>query len=279
MVDTIISCADIHIRNFRRAEEYKQQLSKFIDECKEIVAKHESPDEVRIVVAGDIFHNKLDISSEGYLLASWFLRQLDGIAKTIIIAGNHDMNMMNTTDRLDPLSALVSMCAFDQVVYLDKELGYSSGTYVDDNIVWCLYSSFDGFAKPDIQSVKIEFLGENKTFVALFHGEIKNAKTDVGFVFENGLPTSYFDEVDFGILGHIHKRQCLKNNGVPLVYCGSLIQQDHGENVSSHGYVVWDVKEQSYEEKNIANERFGFYTFAINSIEDIDNDNEEILNI
>lgn len=279
MVNTIIACADIHIRNFKRAEEYKEQLSKFIEECKDIVAKHDSPDEVRIVIAGDLFHNKLDISSEGYVFASWFLRQLDKICKTIIIAGNHDINIMNVTHRLDPLSALSSMCNFKQVIYLDKELGYQSGIYLDDNIVWCLYSAFDGFNKPNIESTKIEHLNEDKTYVALFHGELKNAKTDVGFVFENGLPTSYFDGIDFGILGHIHKRQCLKNNGVPLLYCGSLIQQDQGENVSSHGYVIWNVKEQTYDEKNIANEEYGFYTFTINSVDDIDNDNEVILNL
>ena len=281
MIKKIIACSDIHIRNLRRQDEYQVQLRKFIDECKRI--KEECwPDEIRIVVAGDILHNKLDISGEAYTIASWFLRKLDGIAKTIIIAGNHDMNMSNT-GRMDPISAIFSMYSVSsgdvlkQTIYLDRELGYESGCVADDNVVWCLYSSFDNFARPNIEEYRIKY--SDATFVGLFHGEIKSAKTDSGYVSENGRDAGFFDGIDFGILGHIHKRQCISNNGVPLVYCGSLIQQDHGENISSHGFVVWDVEEQDYEEVDIPNEEFGYYTFQINNIEDIDDDREEIINL
>ena len=63
MIKKIIACADIHIRNLRRQDEYQIQLKKFLEECKEQVSKF-GEDEVRIVVAGDILHNKLDISGE-----------------------------------------------------------------------------------------------------------------------------------------------------------------------------------------------------------------------
>ena len=275
MITHIIACADIHIRNFRRMEEYGRQLERFLKECQDFVEEH-GKDSVRIVIAGDLLHNKLDISGEGYTMAAWFLRKLDEIAKTIVIAGNHDMNMSNT-DRMDPLSAIFTMCKFSQMVYLDRELSYESGCYVDDNVVWCLYSVFDKFARPNIEEYKVS--NPDATFVGLFHGEMKSAKTDVGFVFENGHEPSFFDGIDFGILGHIHKRQCISNNGVPLVYCGSMIQKDHGENISGHGYVVWDVENQTYEERTIPNEGYGYYTLQINSIDDIDDDKEEILNL
>lgn len=291
MVKKIIACADIHIRNYKRQEEYVEQLNKFFDECRQVVAQYESPYDVRIVVAGDIVHNKLDISGEGYVLASWFLSMLDEIAPTVIIAGNHDLNMRNV-DRVDPITAIFSMREFKQVKYLDKELGYKSGCMQDDNIVWCLYSTFDKFAAPNIAEFKSvstknrrSLFGKNPkakdeiTYIGLFHGELKNAKTDVGFVFENGIPASHFNDIDFAIMGHVHKVQCIKNDGVPLVYCGSLIQQDHGENLSGHGYILWDVAEQTYEQKNIANEDYGFYTFAISDIKDIDNNLEEVLNV
>ena len=275
MIKKIIACADIHIRNLRRQDEYREQLAKFIDECQKYADKFE-PGEIRIVVAGDILHNKLDISGEGYTIASWFLRKLDEIAPTIVIAGNHDMNVSNVS-RLDPLSAIFTMCKFKHTIYLDRELEYESGCYKDDNIVWCLYSTFDNFARPNIEEFKIKY--PDDTFVGLFHGELKNAKTDVGFVFENGYEPGLFEGVDFGILGHVHKRQCIPFNGIPLVYCGSLIQQDHGENISAHGYVIWDVKEQDYEPVDLPNEDYGFYTFSIDKIEDIDDDKEEIINL
>lgn len=273
MVKKIIACSDIHIRNFKRLDEYKSQLKKFINECEEVVNTY-SPEEVRIVIAGDLLHNKLDISGEGYVMASQFLKKLDGLCKTIIIGGNHDMNMSNLS-RLDPLSAIFDMCDFEQTYYLDKELNYESGCIVDDNIVWCLYSSFDSFSRPQIEEARLE--NNDKVFIGLFHGEIKQSQTDAGYLSENGINVSHFSDLDFCICGHIHKRQTLKYNGTDIVYVGSLIQQDHGENISNHGYIVLDAESLSFTEHNITNES-AFYTFKINSIDDIEENVEELIN-
>ena len=64
-----------------------------------------------------------------------------------------------------------------------------------------------------------------------------------------------------------------------MVYCGSLIQQDHGENISGHGFIKINIEDLDYEEIDIPNDEHGFYTFEINSEEDIDNDIENVLNI
>lgn len=274
-IKCIIGCGDIHIRNLRRQDEYQKQLTKFIEHCKEIVSKY-NKEEVRIVITGDILHNKLDISGEAYILTSWFLRQLDKICKTIVIAGNHDMNMSNLS-RLDSLSTIFSMCKFNQVYYLDKELNYESGCMIDENIVWCLYSAFDEFQKPNIEDYRKE--NPDKVFFGLFHGTLSSARTDVGFVVENGVEGAYFSDIDFCLMGHIHKRQCIKYEGIPMLYCGSLIQQDHGENISGHGFVTVNTETLEYNEIDIENKEHGFYTFSIDSEEDIDLNKEIILNI
>lgn len=275
MVKKIIACSDIHIHNLVRQDECQEMLTKFINECKKIAEEYGS-DSVRIVIAGDVLHNKLDISSEGYLLASWLFKQLDEVAKTIVIAGNHDLNMRNLS-RLDPMSVIFSLCKFKQVYYLDKELDYASGCMKDDNIEWCLYSTFDNFSQPNIPETKIK--DKDATYVGLYHGTLQGAKTPVGYTFDNGIGTSYFEGIDFGILGHIHKRQCLMNDGVPLVYCGSLIQQQHGESVTCHGYTLWDVESCTYKEVDIPNETYGYYTFSIKKEDDIDNNLEEVVNL
>lgn len=275
MIKKIIHTADIHIKNLRRQDEYQEQLSKFLNECRDIVKEY-GEDQVRIVVSGDLVHNKLEISGEAYILTAWFLRSLDEIAKTIVIAGNHDLNVTNLS-RLDPLSAIFSMCKFKQVHYLDYELQYQSGCVVDDNVVWCLYSIFDNFTKPNIDEMKLEY--PDLTYVGLFHGAVIGCKTDLGYKFETGLNSSFFEGINFGLFGHIHKRQTLTNNGVKLVYPGSLIQQDHGENVSSHGYLLWDVEEETFETHDIENPNNGFYTFTIESEDDLDEDKEEIINL
>lgn len=273
MIKKIIQTSDIHIRNYRRHDEYVQQLQKFIDNCKEITSQY-NEGEVRIVIAGDIVHSKTDLSPECYTLTSWFLKELDNICKTIVIAGNHDITQ--NFARLDPLSVIFSMCKFNQTYYLDKELGYKSGVMVDDNVVWCLYSAFDDFSAPE----EIKTMDKTgKTLVALFHGDIRDSKTDAGYTSETGLDISHFDGVDMGMFGHIHKRQCIDNNGVSLAYSGSLIQQDFGEALSAHGFLVWDVENKNYEEVEIPNDNYGFFTFSITGITDLDENREVVTNL
>lgn len=274
MIKHIIHTGDIHIRNYERFEEYKEYLEWFINECKNICSEY-GADEMRIVIAGDILQSTVDSKPEAYDMCSWLLEELDKICKTIVIAGNHDMS--SNLERLDPLSYIFSHVNFKQSIYLDKELDKKSGCLVDDDVVWCLFSRFDNFLRPNIDEMRIK--NQDKTFIALYHGDIKSATTDTGFQSEGGLTASYFDGVDFGLLGHIHKRQCIKYEGIPLVYCGSLIQQNHGENLTGHGFVVWDVEECTYEVIEAPKTEYGFYTFKIDSVEDIAMDDEELINL
>jgi len=274
MVNKIIQVSDIHIPNFKRIEEYQDVLMKFINECKRIV-NDEGKESVRIVVCGDLVNSHNEVSNEAYVLTGWFLKELDKICKTIVFAGNHDKT--SNADRTDTLSAIFLNSDFKQVFYLDMDLNYQSGCVIDDNIVWCLFSAFNDFTKPNIEDYKQN--NEDKTFVALFHGDMISAKTDVGYVTSIGLNPSHFEGVDFGLLGHIHKRQCIKNDGIPLVYGGSLIQQDFGENVSQHGFVLWNVKEHTYDFINISNEENSFYVVSLNDILDLDEDKEEFINL
>lgn len=274
MIQKIIQVSDIHIHNYRRIGEYQDRLTDFINECKTIV-NDIGQDGVRIVVCGDLVNSHNEVSNEAYVLAGWFLRELDNICKTIVIAGNHDKT--SNQDRTDTLTAIFLNNNFKQTYYLDKELGYESGCVVDDNVVWCLYSAFDGFEKPNIEDYRSEY--PSNTFIGLFHGDLVSAKTDVGFVTTTGENVNLFDGVDFGLFGHIHKFQCIKNDGIPLVYSGSLIQQNFGENVSGHGYVVWDVNSREYEFKEIYNRENNYYVISINSITDLDHNWEEFINL
>lgn len=273
MIKKIIFIADVHIRNFKRLDEYKVQLKKLLDECRSHIETYGS-EHVRIVILGDLLHNKLDISGEGYVVASQFLKALDKLCKTIIISGNHDMNMANLS-RMDPISTIFNMCEFTQTYFLDKETSYESGCVVDENVTWALFSAFDNFNKPNISEARIE--KPNNIVVGLFHGDIKSTKTDVGYVLENGFDVNHFEDVDICMCGHIHKRQTLTYKGIPIVYVGSLIQQDHGENINGHGYLLLDIETLTFTEHNIQNDS-GFYTFTINNIDDIDNNTEELIN-
>ena len=274
MIKKIIQISDIHIPNYKRMSEYQDRLLDFINECRAIV-EQEGADSVRVVICGDLVNSYNEVSNEAYILTGWFLGELDSICKTIVFAGNHDKT--SNSERTDTLSAVFLNRKFNQVHYLDMDLDYESGCVVDDNIVWCLYSSFDNFNKPNIDFYKTEY--EANTFVGLFHGDLVSSKTDTGYVTTIGLNPSYFEDVNFALMGHIHKRQCIKYEGVQLVYGGSLIQQNFGENVSEHGYVLWDVIDETFKFIDIDNKDNGYYVVSINSIDDLDNDLEEFINI
>ena len=275
MVKYIISISDIHVRNFKRMDETSEMLEKCIRYCRDFTS-HYNSEEVRIVIAGDVFDQKISASNESKVLVSWFFRELNKIAKTIVICGNHDY-LMNNASRLCSLTPVFSMSNYDNCQYLDMDLGYVSGCVVDDNIVWCLFSTFEDFNRPEIDLLKKEY--PDKKFIGLIHADINGAKTDVGRVTDKGLDADYFKGLDFVIAGHIHKRQEIKKNGVKIVYCGSLMQNNMGENLSGHGGVVWDVEEKTYETFDLDRGDYGFYKFVIENENDIENDKEKILNL
>jgi hypothetical protein len=69
------------------------------------------------------------------MLGAWFL-EIRGITVVVLIAGNHDL-LENNKDRMDSLTPMVQF-------FTDKEINYfkESKCYLDNNIVWCVYSIF-----------------------------------------------------------------------------------------------------------------------------------------
>lgn len=274
MVKLIIQAADIHIRNFIRHEEYGEQLSKFIDSCKEIASKYER-DEVRILLCGDLVHQKNNISNELMIFTSTFIRQLSEIAKVIIYSGNHDLVVSNNS-RTDTLTALFETAQFQDVYYLDAILGYQSGCLVDDNITWALYSIHDNYHKPSLDDVVEQ--NPNNTVIGLYHGTIIGAQLNNGSVIEDGFDgEDLFSGCEYVMAGDIHKRQELKRGDTLIVYPGSLIQQTYGETVTQHGFVVWNIENKTHEFIDLESS-YGLYDFEIKSFDDIANDKEKLIN-
>lgn len=273
----IIACADIHIPAYSGIDDMKRIMSKFMESAKK-VSEENTEGKTAIVIAGDIFNDKIKITNEAMLLAHWFFNEIRFIGDTYIFAGNHDM-LLNNQERVDSLTSLVQISQFEnpKIIYLDKELGYKSGCFTKDNVTFCLYSSFDGFSTPNIKAERIKY--PNNKFIGLIHTDINGATTPTGFATERGLDPMVFSDCDFVIAGHIHKFQEITQNGVPIVYCSSLKQQNFGESITYHGFVLWDLKDNSYEFVDVSDDEGGYYKFSIHDIEDIQNDEEELINL
>ena len=275
MIKCIIHCADIHIRNFIRYEEYAEQLEKFMNECEKIASNYER-DEVRILIAGDIVNQKNNISNELIVFTSIFLRRLEEIATVIVISGNHDMVMSNTS-RTDTLTGIFQTAGFTNCRYLDMILEYKSGCVVDDNVIWAVYSTHEDYRKPDIERTIEENPG--KTVIGLYHGLITGAKMDNGTLSDSGLDEDAFAGCDVVMAGHIHLRQRINRGNVEIVYPGSLIQQTFGETVSGHGFAVWKLEGNTlgYEFIDIEND-YSLYDMEVESIEALHEDKEKLIN-
>ena len=81
----------------------------------------------------------------------------------------------------------------------------------------------------------------DKINIGLYHGAIRNSRTDIGFIMEHGEhDISIFEDCDYAFLGDIHKTQVLDHAG-RIAYAGSTIQQNFGETLDK-GLFIWDIK-------------------------------------
>ena len=275
MVKYIFHIADLHIPNTEENRPYMEMLKQALAELLKETKKY-NKDEFRIVIAGDIFHNKIKTTNEAKKMFHETLNYLNVIGKTIIIAGNHDM-LENNHNRIDSISPTFDIKdVYPNITYADKVLNYKSGYIKDDNIIWALYSMYDKFAKPNIDGLKEKY--PDCKIIGLYHGEIVGAVTEAGRMSENGIDTNVFKECDCVMAGHIHKHQKKKKNGVPIVYAGSLFQQNGGENTTGHGFLIWDLEKNKYKLHEVTN-KYKTYRFKITSYDDVKEDTEKLLNL
>ena len=244
----IYHIADIHIRNIKRHKEFRQVFYSMFEEIK----KRGTEDSI-IYLAGDIAHAKLEMSPELVSEISWLFTECNKLCPTIVIAGNHDCNM-NNSDRLDVLTPIVDALKLPNLTYLKDTQVYGIGDV--DFAVFSIFDNKDNWPKADT------LFGNKK--IALFHGPVDNSTTDVGYVVSSRhFTTEIFDGYDLALLGDIHKRQeMISPSGCKVVYAGSLVQQNFGETLDKHGFLVWDLDTMTYEEVDIQND-YGYYTLDV----------------
>jgi DNA repair exonuclease SbcCD nuclease subunit len=194
MIKKIIHIADLHIRTFQLHDMYKKQFKLLLENIKKQVEGYDY-DEIRVVIAGDIAHQKINVSNEQMLLTSWFFKQIvDKIGKLIIIPGNHDF-LENNHSRVDSITPVVELLNNPNITYYRD-----SGVYDDDNVKWVVYSLYQHNQRPD-------FIKEDDgLYVGLFHGPIQGFTTDLGFSFDDAYDKINFRDCDIVLCGDIHKR-------------------------------------------------------------------------
>lgn len=235
----IVHISDVHFRGLARHEEYTESFERLY----ETLRRRIKPD--IIVNTGDLIHSKTNnLTPEVFDRISWMIKSLADIAPLITILGNHDGNLSNSA-RLDAITPI-----HEAVNHKDAYLYKQSGTYSFPNgakdaskFALHVYSPFDEHGWNKVKPVA------GKINLALFHGSITGAKTDLDYSLGAGeKDVSFFRGMNFAMLGDIHKSQHLAyrtdKNGTPkpwISYAGSLISQNYGES-ETKGFLVWDIR-------------------------------------
>ncbi len=249
-LERIAHLADVHIRLYKRHDEYKECFTKLYDQIKSADLSSGV-----IVVAGDIVHAKTDMSPEMVALASEFFKSLADIAPTLVIAGNHDFNMANA-NRLDSLSPIIQLINHPNLHYLRD-----SGIYKVADTDFAVFSIVDG---KDHWPEATQCTAKHK--IALYHGPVYGANTGTNFtVTSRHVETNTFNGFDAVLLGDIHTYQVLqvrdaKEKKPVIVYSSSLIQQNHGELLNNHGWCLWELPNFTHKFIELPND-YGLYTF------------------
>lgn len=269
----IIHISDIHIRtgNIVQAR-YNEYLYVFKDLLGEL-KKYKDIKNSIIVITGDIFHHKNQIESSGIDLFSYIIKQLTDLTEVFMIMGNHDYRQDNSVEQ-DLISALVNNSNYKNLYYLEK-----SGIYVVNNILFGLVAINDvledgdtsGMVEclPEFPDPNIVDLTNIDYKIALYHGIIIDDNNSFFKEKDKGIHVDWFKKYDIALLGDNHKQQINNvkninddeydlteriNNKQPIWgYSGSLIQQNFGESIKHHGYLLWNLMDKTVKPYDIKN--------------------------
>jgi len=248
----IAHISDIHIRSNSRHAEYGTIFDELYKKLRENNVDC-------IVLCGDIAHTKTQEAPEFYDFTAKFFTRLSMIAPVHIMLGNHDGNLLNPS-RLDVITPIVNMLENDSV-FLHKD---SQRVDIGEEISLFVYSLFD---KSNWNNWKID---NNNTNIALFHGSVSGARTDLNFYLDSEIDISEFNQYDYTMLGDIHKHQYLDNEK-RVAYSGDLIQQNYGEDIEK-GFLIWDIESKDeWKTEFITLQPVNpFFTLEFDDITDVD---------
>lgn len=256
----IFHISDIHIRNGdekgSRYEEYNGTFDMLFESVRSKIEKLGLKwEEYLIIVTGDIFHNKNIIGNYGLTLYKRFVTNLTKIGRTIIFHGNHDRNQ----NEVNQPSLVSSTMEMENLLILNE-----TQSFIIDDIGFS-YVSIDDTLDTYRTSGRIndlprfpEIKEEVKKKIALFHGTFAKVKLYNGGMIKeenNPYPFEWIQEFDYALLGDIHLRQSGKYKNTLWAYSGSLLQQNYGEDIINHGYMIWDIIEGRIDEVNVYNNK------------------------
>lgn len=259
----IAHLSDLHVRFGSRHEEHRIVFKRTVEDLKKIKPR-------RIIITGDLFHQKINLSPGAIEILTEFLRELSVIAPVDIILGNHDMNEqdLNQGNTIKPIidlidNGIIINSDVDNIPVVDGKHSiyfyHDSGFYnIDDELVYGVFSLWDH------EILTLDKKKPGKKYIALYHGAVYGCMSDSGYIMKGDelIRTSTFNNFDMVMLGDIHEHQVFElNNKYSMAYAGSILQNNIGESIDK-GYLLWNIDECDFEFRHILND-YGFAKITI----------------
>ncbi len=214
----IAHITDLHVRFGSRHEEYRTVFNRLIKDLQK-----EKPR--RIVLTGDLFHLKINLSPVAIEIAAELISHLSKIAPVDIILGNHDLNEQDLTQG-NALKPLIDLMANGYIISKEDQhipipsngngvyFYHDSGFYtVEPDLVYGVYSLWDH------EILTLTKKEDNKKYIALFHGPIYGCMSDNGRQMKGDelVKLSVFNNFDMVMLGDIHEYQAFERNNEIII--------------------------------------------------------------
>ena len=276
IIKNVCHISDLHIRagidtldpKITRFNEYEIVFKRIIAFLKNL-----NHTDMIICITGDIVHDKRKAGATCINLVNTLIKLLADIAPVYIIRGNHDYDQASLTKQ-DMLSSYMN--GFPKnVAYLN-----ATGIYLAGNVCFGLVAIQDVLKQgntfgrvenlpefPDVSKMQDDLIK-----IALFHGDVPKT-----------YPIEWFKGYDYLLLGDLHNMQIYGSNNVTSSsrddsghvfqiashtkedskmmwgYPGSTIQQNFGEPLMGHGFIMWNLETKQADFFHVNND-YGFIT-------------------
>lgn len=262
MISQIFHIADIHIRKGNYYESRFTEYKKVFDNLYNDIKKIYIPNRCITVICGDIFHHKLQISSNGIILFYHLIHSIADIMPVFIIQGNHDLIQENNDENNDLIKALLHDRQHENVRYIDSTDSFDYDTNLHFGVVSIrdMLQRCSGSGMVDDLPLFPEPNKEhNRVNVAISHATVLNCTLHNYTKAISGVPIEWYKGYDLVLLGDVHLQSAKysKKHSLYYGYPGSLIQQDFGESIYNHGFLLWNIDENnriSLEKYHVLNE-------------------------
>jgi Calcineurin-like phosphoesterase len=243
--DCIVHFADIHLPLENKMAIYNDIIGPPLRETMAMSLKGRHP---LIVIAGDIFDHRNRLNPCTVELFQGLMAILESFGPVAIIAGNHDVTESNPFVWSDVLSVLIKGVSHLKVHYLKESGHYRFGNIVlGVNSLLTISQVWLASKKADWHTLPKDKIESGTFYAALWHGSILGTASCVASEEDKSKapPPSagVFTNYQAVLLGDIHKRQifAVNNSETYAAYPGSLVQQNQGETVQGHGFLIWPV--------------------------------------